>query len=74
MGQENFYRVLNFTYFTVDGLEIDSGNFRVGVTTFSDVSRLEFNLNDFTKRDEIEAALRSVNIKNTKLTINPKIK
>ena len=58
----------------MDGLEIDSGNFRVGVTTFSDVSRLEFNLNDFTKRDEIEAALRSVNIKNIKLTINAKIR
>ena len=57
----------------MDGLEIDSGNFRVGVTTFSDVSRLEFNLNDFTKRDEIEAALRSVNIKNAKLIIGAKI-
>lgn len=58
VGQDNFYRVLNFTYFTVDGLDIDSGQFRVGVTTFSDTSRLEFNLGDFTKKEDIEQALK----------------
>lgn len=61
VGQNNFYRVLNFTYYTVEGLDVDSGQFRVGVETFSDVSRLEFNLADFTKKADIEQALRQVN-------------
>ena len=60
VGQDNFYRVLNFTYQTVDGLDIDSGQFRVGVTTFSDTSRLEFNLADFSTRTDIERALQEV--------------
>ena len=62
VGQANFYRVLNFTLYTVDGLDIDSGNFRIGITTFSDLSRLEFNLNDYTKRADIEEALQQVHI------------
>lgn len=62
VGQDNFYRVLNFTYQTVDGLDIDSGQFRVGVTTFSDASRLEFNLGDYSKKQDIEQALQEVNI------------
>ncbi|WAR09891.1 CO6A6-like protein [Mya arenaria] len=52
-----FFRVLNFTYSTIDGLDIDSGHFRVGVTTFSDSSRLDFNLNDFSNKQDIHDAL-----------------
>ncbi|XP_052813421.1 uncharacterized protein LOC128240703 isoform X11 [Mya arenaria] len=60
VGQDNFYRVLNFTYSTIDGLDIDSGHFRVGVTTFSDSSRLDFNLNDFSNKQDIHDALTQV--------------
>ncbi|XP_052234869.1 uncharacterized protein LOC127847186 [Dreissena polymorpha] len=60
VGQDNFYRLLNFTYQTVDGLDIDSGRFRVGVTTFSDTSRLDFNLNEFKNKRDIEDALTKV--------------
>lgn len=62
VGQDNFYRVLNFTYTTIDGLDIDNGQFRVGVTTFSDTSRLDFNLNDYTTRNDMEKALTQVHI------------
>ncbi|XP_060566778.1 uncharacterized protein LOC132725621 isoform X26 [Ruditapes philippinarum] len=60
VGQDNFYRVLNFTYATIDGLDIDNGRFRVGVTTFSDTSRLDFNLDEFHDKADMEAALKQV--------------
>lgn len=60
VGQDNFYRVLNFTYSTIDSLDIDSGQFRVGVVTFSDTSRLDFNLDEFDNKRDMEQALTQV--------------
>ncbi|KAK3599021.1 hypothetical protein CHS0354_012500 [Potamilus streckersoni] len=60
VGLENFYRVLNFTYNTVHQLDIESGSYRVGLITFSDSARIEFYLNTYKKREEIEPALQKV--------------
>ena len=45
LGRGGFYKVLNFTSTTVGDLDIDTGNFKVSVITFSDNARLEFGLN-----------------------------
>ncbi|KAL3854733.1 hypothetical protein ACJMK2_013983 [Sinanodonta woodiana] len=60
VGLENFYRVLNFTYNTVHQLDVESGKYRVGLVTFSDSARIEFYLNTYKKRGEIEPALQKV--------------
>ena len=44
VGRDGFYKILNFTYETIFDLDIDSGNFRVAVITFSDWPHLEFDL------------------------------
>jgi len=62
VGQDNFYRVLNFTYEIIDGLDIDNGNFRVGVITFSDDSRIDIQLDEFDTKADIEQALTQVGI------------
>ncbi|KAK3083543.1 hypothetical protein FSP39_025167 [Pinctada imbricata] len=60
VGRDQFYKVLNFTYTTVSDLDIDTGHFRIAVITFSDNARLEFNLNRYTTRAEVEGALQRV--------------
>lgn len=46
VGRNGFYKVLNFTYQAISDLDIDSGNFRVAVITFSNWPRLEFDLSE----------------------------
>ncbi|KAL5006010.1 hypothetical protein ScPMuIL_017168 [Solemya velum] len=60
VGDEYFHSVLNFTYSTVDGLDIDSGHYRVGVITFSGASRNEFFLNSYSTKADIEQAIQGI--------------
>jgi uncharacterized protein YegL len=46
VGRDGFYKVLNFTYHIISELDIDSGNFRVAVITFSNYPNLEFDLSE----------------------------
>ena len=36
VGRDGFWNVLNFTYNTINQLDIDSGYHRIGLITFSD--------------------------------------
>ena len=68
VGQQNFYRVLNFTYSTIEGLNVDDGSFRIAIITFSDTSRLEFNLNDYSTKKDLKEGIRQV--KHHHMTLN----
>lgn len=57
VGRDNFYRMLNFTWSTVKELEVDSGNYRVGLMTFSDRANREFNLNSYTNKEDLKKAI-----------------
>ena len=51
---------MDFVYRTIDSLDIDSGLYNVGLITFSDQARIEFYLNSFLNKEEIENATASV--------------
>ena len=61
VGRGYFYDVLNFTYNIVDDLDIDNGNYRVGVVTFSDSARLEFYLDRYSNKVDLEKAISRIN-------------
>jgi collagen type VI alpha len=61
LGRDHFYHVLNFTYNIVDELDIDNGNYRVGVVTFSDSARLEFYLDRYSNKVDLEKAISRIN-------------
>lgn len=58
VGEYNYALMRNFTFNTVKDLEIDSGLFRVGVMTFSDTARIEFQLNTHDTKQDIFNALQ----------------
>ncbi|XP_021375367.1 uncharacterized protein LOC110464458 isoform X14 [Mizuhopecten yessoensis] len=57
VGRDNFYRMLNFTWSTVRELEVDSGNYRIGLMTFSDRANREFNLNSYDTKEKLKKAI-----------------
>lgn len=60
VGRYNFDNVLRFVTRTISDLSIDSGNFRVGVVSFSDSARQEFYLNTYNNADDINKAIRGI--------------
>ncbi|GAB1610762.1 hypothetical protein Ahia01_001362700 [Argonauta hians] len=60
VGEENFGKVIDFVYSTVDTLDIESGLYNVALITFSDTARTEFYLNSFNTKQEIENATAAV--------------
>uniref|UniRef100_A0A0B7ART5 Collagen alpha-3(VI) chain n=2 Tax=Arion vulgaris TaxID=1028688 RepID=A0A0B7ART5_9EUPU len=60
VGEYNFGLMKNFTYNTVQDLQLDNGFFRVGFITFSDSSRIAFQLNTYTTKDEIFDAIDKI--------------
>lgn len=60
VGDEDFRKVMDFVYRTIDSLDIKSGLYNIGLITFSDQARIEFYLNSFTTKEEIENATASV--------------
>ncbi|XP_033728441.1 uncharacterized protein LOC117317678 isoform X2 [Pecten maximus] len=57
VGRDNFYRMLNFTWETVNELEVNGGNYRIGLMTFSDRASREFNLNSYDTKEDIKKAI-----------------
>ena len=53
MGHANFQKILSFIANFTSHLDIDSGRYRVGLITYSDVERTEFTLNTFNTSDQI---------------------
>ncbi|CAG5136835.1 unnamed protein product, partial [Candidula unifasciata] len=60
VGEYNFGLVKNFTQETIKDLSVDSGLYRIGVITFSDSSRVQFQLNTYTTRQEIFDAIQKI--------------
>lgn len=60
VGDENFAKVIDFVYSTIDSLDIESGLYNVALITFSDEARAEFYLNSFTLKEDIENATAAV--------------
>lgn len=60
VGDEDFRKELDFVYRTIDSLDIDSGLYNVGLISFSDQARIEFYLNSYLSKEELENATASV--------------
>uniref|UniRef100_UPI00398F7519 collagen alpha-3(VI) chain-like isoform X2 n=1 Tax=Pristiophorus japonicus TaxID=55135 RepID=UPI00398F7519 len=58
-----FPSVRNFISRIVDNLDIGSDKVRVGVVQYSDDSRVEFLLNAYTTKPEVQAAVRNLQLK-----------
>lgn len=54
---EDFVKVLNFCKKFLNQLNIDNGEVRIGIVTFSSKYTIEFNLNDFATKRELEQAI-----------------
>lgn len=60
VGGENFELVKDFVIFTIEALDIESGAYRIGISSFSDSARIEFNLNAYNNRPDLEAAIKRI--------------
>lgn len=59
IGLENFKKIIDYVIDVVTRLDISngSGGTRVGLLTFADNAKLEFNLNKYTEKRELMNAL-----------------
>jgi len=60
IDQQNFDKVIAFTKSVVQELPIDNGRVRFGLVTFSDNANNQWNLNRYTLRTDVLAALDNV--------------
>ncbi|CAH1788338.1 unnamed protein product [Owenia fusiformis] len=60
VGQENFDIVLTFVNEIIDALDIGSDGTRVGVNTFESQAVLRFDLNRYTDKTEMKAAVSAI--------------
>ena len=52
-----FQHIVNFVSQMVDSFDIDGGNIRVGVVSFSDDVQPAFNLNEYSTRQAVQVIL-----------------
>jgi len=57
VGEENFQRTLDFVRDVVASLDVDSGNSRVAVLSFSDAVDMRFHLDEYTSRADLADAI-----------------
>ncbi|XP_033748047.1 cartilage matrix protein-like [Pecten maximus] len=73
IGQSNFDELIDFIDKVVSNFDIGSDNTRVGLITFADAPKIEFNLDSYTKPAEVEQGLSNVRFtsgqRNTDLAI-----
>jgi len=60
VGSDNFDLMKSFVSELVDGLDIDSGNTRVGLVTYSTGIGEKFQLNDHSTVDDVQSAISSL--------------
>ncbi|XP_046344710.2 collagen alpha-1(XII) chain-like [Haliotis rufescens] len=63
VGRANFDRLKKLIIEVVKDTSIDDGKVRVGVVTFSSSSHVEFYLNSYNSRNDIESAIKNINYK-----------
>lgn len=57
---QRFMRVLDFAIAIVSELEFGDGKTQLGAIKFSDDAELQFNLNQYSSRQDVVAALRKI--------------
>jgi len=57
VGEENFQRTLDFVRDVVSSLDVDSGNSRVSVLSFSDAVDMRFHLDEYTTYNDLANAI-----------------
>ena len=60
ISRPDFERVVNFVRDLVSRMDVDSGNARVGVVTFSDEPELQFHLNRYSSTSEITRVISRI--------------
>ena len=60
VGAINFRKVLKFIHNISSYLDVDNDKYRVGMVTFSDVEKVEFNLTSHKNRTELLKAIDQV--------------
>jgi len=60
VGSKNFQLMKSFLYQLVGRLDIDSGNTRVGLVTYSSSVGTRFNLNDYSSVAAVQSAISSL--------------
>ena len=60
VGAINFHKLLNFVANVSSYLDVDNDKYRVGMVTFSEVERVEFNLTTHKNRTELLKAMQEV--------------
>ncbi|XP_021360849.1 matrilin-4-like [Mizuhopecten yessoensis] len=60
VGKENYDKMLAFCKDFLRNAEIDSGNVRVGALIYSDRAEVQFNLNSYSTRTEVNQAIDEI--------------
>lgn len=60
VGDKNFDKVLEFLKTFLEGADINSGNVRVGVVTYSTRVKIQFHMNKFSSKEDIFNAIESI--------------
>jgi len=60
VGSSNFKQCLDFVQDIVSTLDIDSGDVRVGIFTYSSETNVNFHLNTYNKQSDVMAAIAEI--------------
>uniref|UniRef100_A0A0B7A6Y2 VWFA domain-containing protein n=1 Tax=Arion vulgaris TaxID=1028688 RepID=A0A0B7A6Y2_9EUPU len=60
IGTSNFLEMKNFVHEFLSFADVDSGEIRVGIVTFSDTARLEFQLNTYRTKALMNSAINNI--------------
>ncbi|XP_062587342.1 collagen alpha-6(VI) chain-like isoform X4 [Saccostrea cucullata] len=60
VGNENFGKMLDFVKNFLQATNIDGGEVRVGIATYSTEARIEFNLKDYTNKNDLLKAVNNI--------------
>ena len=60
IGEENFNVMLDFLGDVVEDLDIESGRVQMGAATFGDDTQLEFHLDRYRNRPQIQVAVEDI--------------